>query len=79
MNRSPISLAVVAACLLFGTTYLLTSVTAQSPDCTNCTPPPNNGSVATAQASSWPAGTTVTVYIDPAFSQRGSSSNQGCI
>lgn len=69
MNRSPISLAIVTVCLLLTTTYLLINVAAQGTDCTNCKPPPNNGSVANAQASSWPAGTTVTVYIDPAFSQ----------
>ena len=47
---------------------LLLSSRAQTPDCSHCAPPPNNGSVANAQASAWSRGSTVTVYIDPAFS-----------
>jgi len=67
--RSHLSLAVVVICVFLLSINILGLVSADEADCTNCTPPPNNGSVASAQQSSWPAGATVRVYIDPAFAQ----------
>lgn len=67
MKRFPLPVVTVAACLISIALVIFTA-SAQNP-CANCTPGPNNGSVANAQLSSWPPGTTVTVYIDPAFAQ----------
>ena len=68
-SRLPLALAVITSCFSIFAVTLLIPVSADESDCTHCTPGPNNGSVANAQLSSWPAGATVTVYIDPAFAQ----------
>src|SRR5262249_35466613 len=70
MNSHPrFFLAVVISCFSLLAASLVFTASANPTDCSTCTPPPNNGSVANAQQSAWASGTTVTVYIDPAFDQ----------
>lgn len=69
-HRSHLSFAVVLTFLfVLSINFFGIASADEAADCTKCTPPPNNGSVAAAQQSSWPAGATVRVYIDPAFAQ----------
>jgi hypothetical protein len=69
-SRLLLSLALTVSCIsLIAFDLVSFRASAQQPDCTHCTPGPNNGTVENAKKSSWAQGTTVEVYIDPAFGQ----------
>lgn len=66
-------MAVIVLGISLVTTSSVPRVGAQYPypdECVSCNAPPNNGSVANAQASSWTAGAIVRVYIGSGFSDQ---------